>query len=115
MHPIIQLDNLLNPTNISMDNFKITLTGSPISKTQQLYELQCFESKLMQSALPLKSNQLPRLLHTHSSPTTQSNFSTNDSSSQNTDKNNITKKQQTDTIRPNSAKLQALLAADLAT
>ena len=43
IHPIIHLDNLLNPTNISIDNFNITLTGSPVDKTQQLYELQCFE------------------------------------------------------------------------
>jgi hypothetical protein len=59
IHPILKIENALNPGIFTLDCFQIHIAGSPIERTQQLFDLHSFEAKSITQATVLRSFLLP--------------------------------------------------------
>ncbi len=59
IHPLLKIEDTLNPSFLTIDNIQINLTGSEKDKTKSLHELKEFENKLINNELTNISNLLP--------------------------------------------------------
>jgi hypothetical protein len=59
IHPLLKIEDTLNPSFLSIDNIRINITGSEVEKTKSLYKLKEFENKLINTELTNISNLLP--------------------------------------------------------
>jgi hypothetical protein len=51
IHPLLKIEDALNPSFLSIDNIRINLTGTKTEKTKSLYELKEFENNLINTEM----------------------------------------------------------------
>ncbi len=59
IHPLLKLEETLNPSFLTINNIRINLTGTAKERTKSLYELKEFENKLLNDESANVSNLLP--------------------------------------------------------
>ncbi len=59
IHPLLKLEDTLDPSFLTINNIRINLTGPAKEKTESLYSLIELENKLINNELANVSNLLP--------------------------------------------------------
>ena len=61
IHPVIKLENQINPTSLTIDSIKIHLPGTPIQRSQILFSFSAFQAHILQENSPFQTSPLPQL------------------------------------------------------
>jgi hypothetical protein len=101
IHPLLKIEDALNPSFLSIDNIQINLTGTETEKTKSLYELKEFENNLINTEMINIFHLLPVI----QTPTNTLELSKTNHSNETTSEENIPL---------DHGILTTLLAADLA-
>ena len=128
IHPVLKLENQINPTFITIDLLKIHLPGTPMQRSQEIFSLKAFQTQILQQQSPFKrTNTLPHLQKLTISPAQisqpanpniyiNSTHIPQDASPllEKTEKNNNPDFTKKDKLYPTDTEISALLAADIA-